>query len=159
MACVFLTPKVALSGRLVKPRFPRFSETRPCISPGIGQISGPQDGLLKCFAAFPNSRSEFWHRVACSFLDDQRQNPSQRLSVWRDAFIMSQDKTIEIEGIITSVLPGTMFHVELANNHTVLAHISGKMRKRFIRLLNGDRVKLEMSPYDLKKARIVYRLG
>jgi translation initiation factor IF-1 len=74
-------------------------------------------------------------------------------------FIMSQDKTIEIEGTITSVLPGTMFHVALANNHTVLAHISGKMRKRFIRLLNGDRVKLEMSPYDLEKARIVYRLG
>ena len=54
-------------------------------------------------------------------------------------FIMSQDKTIEIEGTITSVLPGTMFHVALANNHTVLAHISGKMRKRFIRLLNGAR--------------------
>ncbi len=71
---------------------------------------------------------------------------------------MTQDKTIEIEGTITSVLPGTMFHVALANNHTVLAHISGKMRKRFIRLLNGDRVKLEMSPYDLEKARIVYRL-
>ncbi|HEY5770197.1 MAG TPA: translation initiation factor IF-1 [Terrimicrobium sp.] len=73
--------------------------------------------------------------------------------------MMTQDKTIEIEGTITSVLPGTMFHVALANNHTVLAHISGKMRKRFIRLLNGDRVKLEMSPYDLEKARIVYRLG
>ena len=52
-----------------------------------------------------------------------------------------------------------MFRVELANSHTVLAHISGKMRKRFIRLLIGDRVKLEMSPYDLEKARIVYRLG
>jgi translation initiation factor IF-1 len=72
---------------------------------------------------------------------------------------MNQDKTIEIEGRITNVLPGTMFHVELENKHTVLAHISGKMRKRFIRLLNGDRVKLEMSPYDLSKARIVYRLG
>lgn len=96
--------------------------------------------------------------MACSFLDDQRQNPSQRRSVSR-TILMSQDKTIEIEGTITSVLPGTMFHVALANNHTVLAHISGKMRKRFIRLLNGDRVKLEMSPYDLKKARIVYRLG
>ncbi|CAN5679110.1 translation initiation factor IF-1 [soil metagenome] len=72
---------------------------------------------------------------------------------------MNQEKTIELEGRITSVLPGTMFHVELENKHTVLAHISGKMRKRFIRLLNGDRVKLEMSPYDLDKARIVYRLG
>ena len=70
-----------------------------------------------------------------------------------------QDDVIEIEGKITSVLAGTMFRVELANKHLVLAHISGKMRKRFIRLTTGDRVKLEMSPYDLSKARIVYRLG
>lgn len=76
------------------------------------------------------------------------------------------EKTIEIEGTITSVLPGTMFRVALAsaNNgakageHLVLAHISGKMRKRFIRLTVGDRVKMEMSPYDVEKARIVYRL-
>ncbi len=73
--------------------------------------------------------------------------------------IMAVDDIIETEGKITSVLAGTMFRVELANKHTVLAHISGKMRKRFIRLTNGDRVKLEMSPYDLTKARIVYRLG
>jgi len=93
-------------------------------------------------------------------LDDKRQTPRLRtLPFLRARIIMSQDKTIEIEGRITNVLPGTMFHVELDNKHTVLAHISGKMRKRFIRLLNGDRVKLEMSPYDLDKARIVYRLG
>ncbi|HEX8076793.1 MAG TPA: translation initiation factor IF-1 [Chthoniobacterales bacterium] len=61
--------------------------------------------------------------------------------------------------MITSVLAGTMFRVRLANDHIVLAHISGKMRKRFIRLTIGDRVKLEMSPYDIDKARIVYRLG
>jgi translation initiation factor IF-1 len=70
-----------------------------------------------------------------------------------------QDDVIVIEGKITSVLAGTMFRVELANKHLVLAHISGKMRKRFIRLAMGDRVKMEMSPYDLSKARIVYRLG
>jgi translation initiation factor IF-1 len=94
------------------------------------------------------------------FLDEHASGPDpwNAISVSRIS-TMSQDKTIEIEGTITSVLPGTMFHVALANNHTVLAHISGKMRKRFIRLLNGDRVKLEMSPYDLEKARIVYRLG
>lgn len=67
--------------------------------------------------------------------------------------------TIETEGKIVAVLAGTMFRVELNNKHIVLAHISGKMRKRFIRLTTGDRVKLEMSPYDLNKARIVYRLG
>ena len=70
-----------------------------------------------------------------------------------------QDDVIVIEGKITSVLAGTMFRVQLANKHLVLAHISGKMRKRFIRLAMGDRVKMEMSPYDLTKARIVYRLG
>ena len=70
-----------------------------------------------------------------------------------------QDDVITIEGKITSVLAGTMFRVELANKHLVLGHISGKMRKRFIRLTTGDRVKMEMSPYDLSKARIVYRLG
>ena len=67
-------------------------------------------------------------------------------------------KCIELEGTIHTVLPGTMFRVELENDHLVLAHISGKMRKRFIRLVAGDRVKLEMSPYDTTKARIVYRL-
>jgi translation initiation factor IF-1 len=69
------------------------------------------------------------------------------------------EETIQTEGKIVAVLAGTMFRVELANKHVVLAHISGKMRKRFIRLTNGDRVKLEMSPYDLDKARITYRLG
>jgi translation initiation factor IF-1 len=71
---------------------------------------------------------------------------------------MDSEKSIEVEGIITSVLPGTMFRVELANTRRVLAHISGKMRKRFIRLTIGDRVKMQMSPYDMEKARIVYRL-
>jgi len=69
------------------------------------------------------------------------------------------EETIVTEGKIIQVLAGTMFRVELANKHLVLAHISGKMRKRFIRLTMGDRVKLEMSPYELNKARIVYRLG
>ncbi|MBM3844920.1 MAG: translation initiation factor IF-1 [Verrucomicrobia bacterium] len=69
------------------------------------------------------------------------------------------EEHIEIEGRITSVLAGTMFRVELDNKHSVLAHISGKMRKRFIRLTVGDRVRMEMSPYDLDKARITYRIG
>jgi translation initiation factor IF-1 len=68
------------------------------------------------------------------------------------------EEQIELEGTVKAVLAGTMFRVELANKHVVLAHISGKMRKRFIRLTIGDRVKIEMSPYDLNKARIVYRL-
>ena len=65
---------------------------------------------------------------------------------------------VEVEGVIHTVLPGTMFRVELVNNALVLATISGKMRKRWVRLTVGDRVKMEMSPYDLEKARIVWRL-
>lgn len=71
---------------------------------------------------------------------------------------MSDDQHIELEGTISAVLPGTMFKVKLDNQHEVLAHISGKMRKHFVRLTAGDRVRLEMSPYDLTKARITFRL-
>ena len=70
----------------------------------------------------------------------------------------NDEETVELEGTIHTVLPGTMFRVELENKHLVLAHISGKMRKRFIRLVAGDQVKIEMSPYDTEKARIVYRV-
>jgi translation initiation factor IF-1 len=72
---------------------------------------------------------------------------------------MPSESDIAAEGKIIAILPGTMFRVELDNNHIILAHISGKMRKRFIRLNLGDRVKLEMSTYDLGKGRIVYRIG
>jgi len=69
------------------------------------------------------------------------------------------EQHIVVEGRIKTVLAGTMFRVELSNNHLVLATIAGKMRKRFVRLTVGDRVKMEMSPYDLSKARIVWRIG
>ncbi len=69
------------------------------------------------------------------------------------------EELIHVEGVVLMVLPGTMFRVELPNKHQVLAHISGRMRKRFIRLMPGDRVRMEMSAYDLSKARIVYRLS
>ncbi len=69
----------------------------------------------------------------------------------------TKEQAIELEGTVAAVLAGTMFRVKLTNDHLVLAHISGKMRKRFIRLVVGDRVKIEMSPYDTEKARIVYR--
>jgi translation initiation factor IF-1 len=71
---------------------------------------------------------------------------------------MSSEQPIELEGVIKTVLPGTMFRVMLDNQHEVLAHISGKMRKHFVRLTVGDRVRMEMSPYDLSKARITFRL-
>jgi translation initiation factor IF-1 len=68
-----------------------------------------------------------------------------------------KEEPIELAGTVTQVLPGTMFRVALPNRHEVLAHISGKMRKNFIRISVGDRVSIEMSPYDLNKARITYR--
>ena len=90
------------------------------------------------------------------------QSPAREISVSQrrptNQIRVNTEKAIELEGIITAVLPGTMFRVALANDHLVLAHISGKMRKRFIRLTIGDRVKMQMSPYDTAKARIVYRL-
>ncbi len=70
---------------------------------------------------------------------------------------MAKDEHIEIEGIVLKVLPATMYRVKLDNGHEVLAHISGKMRKHFIRITAGDRVTLEISPYDLTKGRISYR--
>ncbi len=67
-------------------------------------------------------------------------------------------KYIEVIGKVIAVLPGTMFRVELNNKHVVLAHISGKLRKNFIKLMVGDIVKMEMSPQDLQKARIIFRM-
>ncbi len=69
-----------------------------------------------------------------------------------------KEEAIEMDGTVSAVLAGTMFRVTLRNGHVVLAHISGKMRKKFIRLVIGDNVRLEMSQYDPDKARIVYRL-
>jgi translation initiation factor IF-1 len=71
----------------------------------------------------------------------------------------ANEEHIEVEGRVQTVLAGTMFRVELENKHVVLATISGKMRKRWVRITAGDRVKMEMSPYDLDKARIVWRIG
>ena len=70
---------------------------------------------------------------------------------------MSKEDVIEIEGIVVEKLPNAMFKVELDNGHQVLAHISGKLRQNFIRILPGDKVTMEMSPYDLTKGRITWR--
>ncbi len=71
---------------------------------------------------------------------------------------MAKKQVIETEGVVVETLPGTMFRVKLVNGKVVLAHISGKMRLHFIKILPGDRVRLEFTPYDLSTARIVYRL-
>ena len=70
---------------------------------------------------------------------------------------MGKQDVIEIEGVVVDTLPNAMFKVELENKHVVLAHISGKLRMNFIRILPGDKVTLELSPYDLSKGRIIWR--
>lgn len=71
--------------------------------------------------------------------------------------IMSKEESIEVEGTVLEPLPNAMFRVELENGHKILAHISGKMRMHFIRILTGDKVKVQLSPYDLTRGRITYR--
>jgi translation initiation factor IF-1 len=74
-----------------------------------------------------------------------------------DIRLMSKQDVIEVEGTVVEPLPNAMFRVELQNGHKVLAHVSGKIRMNFIRILAGDRVMVELSPYDLSRGRIVYR--
>ena len=71
---------------------------------------------------------------------------------------MAKEDVIEVEGTVVEALPNAMFKVKLENGHEILAHISGKIRKNFIRILPGDKVKVEMTPYDLTKGRITFRL-
>ena len=71
---------------------------------------------------------------------------------------MAKDDVIEMDGTVVETLPNTMFRVKLENGHVVIAHISGRMRKHYIRILTGDKVKVEMTPYDLTKGRITYRM-
>jgi translation initiation factor IF-1 len=71
---------------------------------------------------------------------------------------MPKDDMIQVEGKVLDVLPNTMFKVELENGHVVMAHLCGKMRKKFIRILRGDKVQVELTPYDLNRGRITYRL-
>lgn len=70
---------------------------------------------------------------------------------------MSKEDVIEVEGVVLEKLPNAMFKVELENGHHILAHISGKLRMNFIRIIPGDKVRIEMSPYDLSKGRIIWR--
>ena len=100
-------------------------------------------------------------RLCCAviLLERERHNPTHDLqSTFRDDEAMAKkDGVIEIEGAVVEALPNAMFRVELTNGHRVLAHISGKMRQHYIRILPEDRVIVELSPYDLTRGRIVYR--
>jgi translation initiation factor IF-1 len=84
----------------------------------------------------------------------ERVGPVRRRNTWES---LPKKDAIEVEGTVTEPLPNAMFRVQLENGHNVLAHISGKMRMHYIRILPGDRVLVELSPYDLTRGRIVYR--
>ena len=86
-----------------------------------------------------------------------RRRPVERRIVCDYVGTMPKEEQIVTEGTVTQVLPGTMFRVDLPGQRNVLAHISGKMRKHFIRIVPGDKVSVELSPYDLTKARIIFR--
>ena len=72
---------------------------------------------------------------------------------------MSKEDLIEVEGVVVEALPNTMFRVEVQEGHTVMAHLGGKLRKHYIRILPGDKVKVELSPYDLTRGRITFRVS
>lgn len=93
-------------------------------------------------------------RLAGGLITNQ---PSDRPATSTPVVPASEGEAIKLEGKVVAVLPGTMFRVQLTNGHIVLAHLSGKMRKHYVRIAAGDSVKLEMSPYDTDKARITFR--
>ena len=94
------------------------------------------------------SQIEVWHRRS---IHSRPRGTSARE-------VATKEEKIEIEGEVVEALPSTMFRVQLDNGHSVLARISGKMRKHYIRILPGDRVKVELSPYDLTRGRITFRM-
>src|SRR6476660_9204070 len=104
-------------------------------------------------AGFPSRRVA---NVSESRASRRRQRVYPTLSIKNCS--MAKDDQIEMEGTVLDTLPNTMFRVKLENGHIVTAHISGRMRKNYIRILTGDKVKVEMTPYDLTKGRITYRM-
>ena len=97
------------------------------------------------------------HGVFALFAQEQSFRHNARLQIKQGFSKMAKEEHIEMQGKIVETLPNTMFRVELENGHIVTAHISGKMRKNYIRILTGDEVTVELTPYDLSKGRITYR--
>ncbi len=115
-------------------------------------IQRPHDGHIAnppaCFRSSPCRVKGFPLRLRV-FSEGRNGLPARDL--------MSKEDHIEMEGTVVDTLPNTMFRVKLENGHVVTAHISGRMRKHYIRILTGDKVKVELTPYDLSKGRITYR--
>lgn len=110
-----------------------------------------EGALERCVARCEDGPRGKWKSVAMDV--KAKLNPTVR----REMSLMTKEDVIEVEGTVLETLPNAMFKVELDNGHTVLAHVSGKIRMHFIRILPGDRVTVELSPYDLTRGRITYR--
>jgi len=105
----------------------------------------------------PMSRHPLRRCAGCVPADDTQHHGDITGSATKEEVMAKKEGVIEMEGAVVEALPNAMFRVELANGHKVLAHISGKMRQHYIRILPEDRVVVELSPYDLSRGRIVYR--
>jgi translation initiation factor IF-1 len=127
-----------------------------CGGPSL-RHEAPAGGIF-CFPS-PHERGRIARlaECTCAFV---REREDQEASIPGRTFkeSMAKDDQIEMEGTVLDTLPNTMFRVKLENGHVVTAHISGRMRKNYIRILTGDKVKVEMTPYDLTKGRITYRM-
>ena len=98
-----------------------------------------------------------WQKAVNNACNESETSARYGILIAQERFYMAKEDNIELEGVVVKVLPATMYRVKLENGHEILAHISGKMRKHFIRITAGDRVTISMSPYDLTKGRITYR--
>lgn len=97
------------------------------------------------------------HFTLAHFVRQNARRQGLSFIMLRGTTLMAKEDSLEMDGVVIDTLPNTMFRVELENGHVVTAHISGKMRKNYIRILTGDKVKVELTPYDLTKGRITYR--
>ena len=110
------------------------------------------------FSPYQQYRDKNWGpiRLAWDFEPSAAFGHNSLSSIGTSSFMAKEDQ-IQLSGTVVDTLPNTMFRVELENGHVIMAHISGKMRKNYIRILTGDKVKVELSPYDLTKGRITFR--
>jgi translation initiation factor IF-1 len=115
------------------------------VSAAFSRVSRGSGAIRSEIAAIAARRGQF------SFSVDVKMN------IYAQGDILAKEEAIEVEGVVKESLPNTMFRVELQNGHLILAHLSGKMRKHYIRIVPGDRVKVALSPYDLTRGRIIYR--
>jgi translation initiation factor IF-1 len=126
-------------------------------------VIGPGSGFLKGRVQFSCHYRAAGAREACLYRPAYLGHHTPPISAPNDDFpteakpSVAKEEHIEMEGTVIETLPNTMFRVKLDNGHVVTAHISGKMRKHYIRILTGDRVTVQLTPYDLSKGRIVYR--